>query len=413
MNFRNGTRLIQTREQKKKKRYLLYNNQLSNSLIINSAGAKLVKKLFNNKKNIKINDNFIKGLINYKFVSLIKNKLYSSQNLMQIRCPFNYPLTNLNMELTNRCNLKCIHCYGSFYENKINKFLPFEWIYNSLNDFDILNVKSISLTGGECTLHPQFIDIVLLLLQRGYDLCIFTNGYNYEIIHKLLENTKKFKYIIKISLDSFEEVHNLIRGNKNSFSRTTKCLNILKNYDNIIVYISTVIMKQNLKLYYEFNSYIAKEYPNFIHTTDLIFPEGNGNKCSFSIDELKSIKANVPNLFKAKEIIDKKTKRCSGGISQCTITPDGFLKICNSACDNEFMFKYNALEKGIIKSWIDCGKNINFFRKEKKHSCKQCKKCIYKKQCNITNCRVLAKSYTGCSSNCNPITCIIAKGEIK
>ncbi len=411
MYLRNGTRLIQTREQKKKNLYLLYNNQVSNTLTINSTGVKIIKKIFNNKQKFEKDNVFLESLINYHFASSLQSEIYSSRAFISNRCKYNLPLTNINLELTNMCNLKCVHCYGSFCKNIKSFFIPYEWIEKSLDDFDKLNVKSISLTGGECTLHPKFIDIVILLLKRGYELCIFTNGYNYEIIEELLERTKEYRYMIKVSLDSYEEIHNTIRGNAKSFNRTTKCLKLLKKYDNISVYISTVIMKHNLHYYYDFREYVKMEYPDFIHTTDLIFPEGNGNECSFSLEELEKVKKEIPSLFELQKNISKKNKRCSGGISQCTITPDGYLKICNSACDEEFKFKHNAFEKGIIKSWLDCGKNIKHFRREKSHSSKKCKKCINRKKCNITDCRVLAKSYTGSCLNCNPMTCMIVKGE--
>ena len=383
-----GTRLIQTLENKKKKVFTLYNNSINTSIEINCLGYKLLHLI--NKKFISIESvldlPFINDLIQLKFIS--KNDKFNNVNISNnIHCC--YPLTTIAMEITNQCNLNCIHCYGSYGICNNKRLISFDWIKNNLSEFNKLNVLKIALTGGEATLHPNFLEIVYFLLDKGFDLTIFTNGYNLPVIKKLIETTENYYFKIKISLDGPESIHNKIRGNNHSYSQVIKTLDLLKKHNNIQTYISTVVMPDNLAYIKDLQKYISKSYPNFIHTLDLIFPAGNGTKNYFNEQELQSICKRFPELFTYAENSHSQF-RCTGGITQCTITPDGKMKICNAADSDNFLFKYNVYDRPLSYVWRHCGKNISYFRKEKSKKTKDCKNCSLNKKCKMIDCRVLA-----------------------
>ena len=219
--IKSGTRMIQTRQNIKDDTYTLYNTQLDKKLIINAFAAKLLRKfhssnqtnhdsVFNTSDKMK----FKKQLIDLGFIIEIDGNVGSMDNTVFIvnRSQYSHPLTAFNIELTNICNLRCKHCYGSFSKTLNSEFIPYEWITTSLSELNTLNTQTIALTGGESTIHKKFIDIAMLFLEHGFELTIFTNGYNPKVIEKLLEMSKTYHYTIKISLDGFEEVHNTIRG---------------------------------------------------------------------------------------------------------------------------------------------------------------------------------------------------------
>lgn len=167
-------------------------------------------------------------------------------------------------------------------------------------------------------------------------------------------------------------------------------------------------MKYNLADIDKFEKFIKEKYPNFHYTKDLISPMGNGCEQAFSIDEFNSVYLKCPSLFAEGEKKDR-PYRCSGGISQCTISPNGKLKICNGACDSRFAFKYNAFEVGLVKAWYRGGKNIQFYRKERNKNTKKCNSCKFKSQCHVTDCRILALAYYGDEKLNSPIPCFTAK----
>ena len=412
MFLKSNTKTIQTLELKKISKFLLLNTSVDYSFVITKkARDKISMEFWKKSKLSKKEAKFINELIESKY--LVEEVEHPCKTYIFDYCEFRYPLTSFSLELTNTCNLSCIHCYRSFSHPTQRYFIPFEWIKNSLDDLERLHTKSISLTGGECTLHPDFLEILVFYLSKGFEVTVFTNGFNTELISKVLFLTKEFRYSIKVSLDGFEETHNIIRGNNNSFKRVISTLNKIAEYDNILLYISTTIMKDNIFQVCEFKDYIKDNFPTAIHTHDVVFPMGDGNNCSFSVQELTSVRESLPFVLEDRGYAKQKQSRCSAAISQCCIMADGRLKICNAANDDIFYFKHNAFDAGLLKAWSDVGENILHYREEKSKSTIDCLRCKYRKKCYRTDCRVQAKAYYDDEKRSNPITCFEIKEKVE
>lgn len=408
--------MFQTLSNLKRGTYTLFSNQLDEKIEISCHAAALLRKAqkendFSCFKADNDRQKFFTELIKMGFIIESKPNSYTERHVYLLtKCTEKFPLTSLNLELLNVCNLRCKHCYGSFPQSSEKKIIPLAWIQKSLYDFNKLHVQNISLTGGEATLHPNFHEIAQMLFENGFNLCIFTNGYNPDSINRLLTASKQYKFSIKISLDGFEEIHNWIRGKDDSFIKVIQSLDAISQYPNVTLYISTVILRKNMDTMNQFSEYVRKKYPNAIHTKDLAFPLGNAcDKYVFSVNEydqfadlLKNTE-DIPNESLSRTM--KYPFRCSGGVSQCTLMPTGFLKICNAACDPQFHFKYNAFDTGLLYAWKNCGTQIAKIRKEKPKQAKACRHCKIKRICAIENCRVLAWIYTGDARGNNPLAC--------
>ncbi|MCR5374303.1 MAG: radical SAM protein [Lachnospiraceae bacterium] len=108
-----------------------------------------------------------------------------------------YPLY-ISVELTNRCNFKCSHCYkeaGSDNWDYIdeNRIIPF--LKEMIN-----KIHGVTLTGGEATLHPAFSDIVQELPQNS--IALLTNG---SYLNKISDETLLRLGHIQISLYGCDE----------------------------------------------------------------------------------------------------------------------------------------------------------------------------------------------------------------
>jgi hypothetical protein len=91
--------------------------------------------------------------------------------------------THLVIDITYSCNMSCINCNRlSNVKNSPKCNLSLEDIKNHMRDWVKNNnpLKSISLTGGEPTVHPEFIEIINLLARYAnlfkIYLSLFTNG---------------------------------------------------------------------------------------------------------------------------------------------------------------------------------------------------------------------------------------------
>ncbi len=414
--------MIQTRADRLNKVYTLYNNRLEQEIQVNKRGAEIIRKIHKGKF---VDDpgalEFINQLKELGFIHNERDGIEKSNIYLGRHCSYKYPLTALSIELTNFCNLRCKHCYGEFSKNVSIEYISFEHIQNILEELGGLHTKKIALTGGEATLHPDFINIALLFLEKGFDLTILTNGYNCIAIEDLLKKSKDYHYTIKVSLDGIDDVHDLIRGKKGTFIHVKETIKNILQYQNITLYISTVIMKQNVDFIGEISHYVKREFPSAIHTFDIIFPAGNAtDENTFTISEIKQIMETYPNLFSSYlDPNGKKDKfRCTGGITQCTLSYDGSLKICNSACEDIFKFRHNVFYRGLVYSWTHCGTNIKRFRNEKAYATKACKKCNKIGMCTGKDCRVMALAYLGDVHKSSPITCcstelLLQKGHRK
>lgn len=130
---------------------------------------------------------------------------------------FEYPLTSLVIELTNMCNLNCVHCYGQFGKPAAKKNLQFEDIVNLKRELDKLHTMEVRLSGGECLLNPEFDKIAVYLLENGFRVGIYTNGFETTKLKSFLNKTKQYHYYMAISLDGMEKL-NVVQ------SRRIKCL---------------------------------------------------------------------------------------------------------------------------------------------------------------------------------------------
>ena len=89
------------------------------------------------------------------------------------------PLTQLDVELTERCNNDCIHCYINLPENdkkvKHRELKTDEWkeIFKQAAELGALTIR---VTGGEPLLREDFEELYLTVRRLGMKVLLFTNA---------------------------------------------------------------------------------------------------------------------------------------------------------------------------------------------------------------------------------------------
>jgi MoaA/NifB/PqqE/SkfB family radical SAM enzyme len=119
------------------------------------------------------------------------------------------------LNITNRCNFKCAHC---FREAASKEDLALETIEDCLPTLRSLGVQTLALTGGEPILHPRFAGLVHLLAGHGFRLGCVTNGsYTPRYLEALERHKDKVSYVA-LSLDGHTaEAHDRLRLHDGSF----------------------------------------------------------------------------------------------------------------------------------------------------------------------------------------------------
>lgn len=158
-------------------------------------------------------------------------------------------LIYLFFELTDACNLSCIHC-GSSASPRNRRYLETETICKVLDSVarrytprDIM----VCLSGGEPLLHPDFFKIVAEAKKRGFACGITTNGTLVD--HWTAVRMKRAGIdSVSFSLDGLRESHDWFRNRRGSFEQTVRGIRELVKTagERIRIQITTVIHNRNL-----------------------------------------------------------------------------------------------------------------------------------------------------------------------
>jgi len=134
----------------------------------------------------------------------------------------------LFLELTLRCNERCLHC-GSRCGDVPSSELTFDQYRTILSDirqdFDIRKFQ-LCITGGEPLLRGDFFEIMGYADQLGYNWGMTSNGtlIDAETARKLHECHMK---TISVSIDGLEASHNAFRQTENGYQRAMKGIEAL------------------------------------------------------------------------------------------------------------------------------------------------------------------------------------------
>ncbi|MBW1859345.1 MAG: 12,18-didecarboxysiroheme deacetylase [Deltaproteobacteria bacterium] len=118
--------------------------------------------------------------------------------------------------ITQRCNLKCIHCYAHAKDVTFKNELTTEEGKALLDDFAQFGVPVVLFSGGEPVMRKDLPELARYAVNRGMRAVISTNG---TLITP--EKAELFKEIglsyVGISVDGMEEVNDRFRGVKGAF----------------------------------------------------------------------------------------------------------------------------------------------------------------------------------------------------
>jgi MoaA/NifB/PqqE/SkfB family radical SAM enzyme len=167
------------------------------------------------------------------------------------------PPANLNLNLTRRCNLKCVMCEqhrhaphptGLSWYNPRQELPLSTWV--SLLDQVATFRPRLYLTGGEPTLYPHFAALITEAKRRGFVVHLQTNGTSLDRVADSLvaQNVE----MVTVSMDGPLEVHDAIRGQAGAFRKTCEGIKALvaarvrRRSPGPIILINCVISKASL-----------------------------------------------------------------------------------------------------------------------------------------------------------------------
>ena len=185
-------------------------------------------------------------------------------------------LRNLQLELTDACNERCIHCYLPNTKKDKCKALSKNQVINILHQYREMEGLKVVFSGGEILLHPQFFDIMEEC--KRLNLMILLQSNLLSLTEKDIQKIKVLDiFNVQVSLYSTNAyIHETITRRKGSFAKTKHNLELLVKH-NIPAMISCPVMDVNFSTVRELHRY-ANEMGLDIYFDFMMMAECNGCK---------------------------------------------------------------------------------------------------------------------------------------
>jgi radical SAM protein with 4Fe4S-binding SPASM domain len=235
------------------------------------------------------------------------SKLVNSETFLNDYCCDVPTLLFLQIEMLNKCNERCVHCYIP-HQDKI-KSLDRDVMFSVLEQYRDMGGLFLTLSGGECMLHPHFAELLFQAKKMDFAVTVLSNLtlLNDEIIEALLDISLSR---VQTSLYSMTpEIHDYITKVPGSFKKTYDAiLSLIDN--NIPVEISCPIMKQNRDTYQDVYQFANDN--NLVMGIDYIMSACSDHNTvnlenRISTDEMRKVIRHVieTDVYYKKRVLDK------------------------------------------------------------------------------------------------------------
>jgi radical SAM protein with 4Fe4S-binding SPASM domain len=252
----------------------------------------------------------------------------------------------IDLALTYGCNNQCPHCYNE--AGRLNMLsLPLEKWKVVLDKVAEIGIPHVILTGGEATLHPDFLEIVRYADQLGMVVGLNSNGRYLANRDFMARTARAGLNHVQITLGScYPEIHDSMMGAK-SFHQTVKGITSAIE-SGVHVITNTTLINSNLDHVEEITDFI---YDKGIRTFAMngMIHSGGGFENPEAISEHRLL----PLLASIKQYADSKgmrflwytpteycrfspfeigigVKRCNAGEYSVCVEPNGDVLPCQS-----------------------------------------------------------------------------------
>ncbi len=308
-------------------------------------------------------------------------------------------LTDLFFELTDSCNLACLHC-GSNCLSTNKQFLDFCLIEKTLNEIAAVYNTSkiwINITGGEPLLHPDLMKTIELSRKLGFRCGMTSNG-TLITADKAKQLADSGLETIAVSLDGLKETHEAFRGKKNCFDLALKGVENLRKY-GIESQAISVIHKKNIHQLDEMFDFFLKNnfYSWRVINLEPIGRANDNNELLLNASEIKYLLD-----FIRKKHLDSKCKMevtygcshflplkyemsvrdfifsCGAGTRVASVMVNGDIASCLDIERRPELIQGNVKTDNFVEIWE---KKFENFRVDRTKNSKTCSECKYRKQC--------------------------------
>lgn len=287
-----------------------------------------------------------------------------------------------NIVLTNRCNLKCLHCYRKSEPLGVELNCS-EWavILNNLRNHGCTFLR---ITGGEPLLHNDFLEIFRLAYDLGFYIELSTNGTMIDDVISSLDTMRPDRITVSI-YGSSNETYRTFCHSTNGFDQMIRNVKMLKS-KGMNVRLQTVLNRMNYRDLVEIKS-IADEIEVPFHCY-------RGIRCDTVGRDNYDLNIEPEEFLESLRIIGDKErcvshiinssnqwsdgyKYCTAGLCVCNIDPYGNMYLCNQDTEKKISLLTNDFET--------CWSYMLVSRREDIEKVNECCNCECRGLCGLCN----------------------------
>lgn len=312
-------------------------------------------------------------------------------------------ISNIQFELSSRCNERCIHCYIPNEKKNAGHDMPKEKVMDILDQLAAMGGLHVTFSGGEAFLHKDLIELVRYAREKDLQVSILSNliALKDEQIQELHDLNIS---LIQVSLYSMDpEIHDLITTVKGSFEKSKSAIEKLVAAD-VPVQISCPIMKANRKGYDKVlkyaqslkinaqTDYIMMAQADFntnnlanrlsLEETEELLRDIMGTDLEYQENTLKQRPKSEEKAFDLERF--KKQPVCGVGYDNCCITANGDVYPCAGW---QSMVLGNVYKQPLQEIWEN--EKLNELRNITQASFPECLECEAADFCD----RCLVRNY--------------------
>lgn len=304
-----------------------------------------------------------------------------SKKLMDSLIGKRYPLI-ASIELTERCNLACVHCYinQTPHDTSVQKkeLSTVQWlgIIDQIADAGCL---FLLLTGGEPLLRRDFKEIFLHTRKRGMIVSLFSNAT--MITPELADFLADYNlHSLEVSLyGATPGTYEKVTGIPGSFERCLRGIELMLDR-GIETSLKTVLITSNfheLHMMKELAEGLGVNYrydgllwPRLDGEKDVLkyqIPQDDLLELDFEDPDRASAWMEVSNQFEGQLTRSENVFSCGAGYRSFHIDSYGHMSPCMMLRDP----KFNLLDMGFLTAWGELGK-IRQLKRELRTECEAC-----------------------------------------
>lgn len=292
-----------------------------------------------------------------------------------------------SVDLTYRCNYRCVHCYGAHLTGQSRARaaeMTTEQVFEVLKAAANAGCLMLLLSGGEPLLRDDFLDLYVAAKKLGMIVTVFTNASLVKEPHlDVFEELPP--HLVEVSFyGATPGTYERVTGVPGSYRRARSGLERLLER-GVRVGVKTMILRDNVHEVAALDAWAAGLGLRF-RSDPLVTPRLDGDLSPLSqrVDpaiaaELEmgeeERRAEVAKFLNehyrdgsGHQIPDERLYRCGAGIGGFHVDPRGFMHPCLLSTD----ISYNALAGGFADAWKEVKAAVDRATCEARSKCASC-----------------------------------------